>query len=63
MTVFRAFLVWDRTVACLDTRSGREYIQLALLVIVKVISSLMAPIGMNQLLRCVSLICRLCSNL
>ncbi|KAI0248983.1 hypothetical protein BJV78DRAFT_1276336 [Lactifluus subvellereus] len=29
----------------------REYIQLAILVIIKVISSLMAPIGMNQLLR------------
>jgi hypothetical protein len=54
---FVRFSFGNPTVACLDTCSGREYIQLTLLVIVKVVSSLMAPIGMNQLLQCVSLIC------
>jgi hypothetical protein len=29
---------------------GREYIQLAILVIIRVFSTLMAPLGMNQLL-------------
>ena len=30
---------------------GREYIQLAILIFIKVFSNLMAPFGMNQLLR------------
>jgi hypothetical protein len=30
---------------------GREYIQLAILIIIRVFSTLMAPLGMNQLLR------------
>ena len=30
---------------------GREYIQLAILIIIRVFSTLMAPVGMNQLLR------------
>ncbi|KAI9509765.1 hypothetical protein F5148DRAFT_1275094 [Russula earlei] len=33
------------------TTFGREYLQLAILVVVRVISTLLAPIGMNQLLR------------
>jgi hypothetical protein len=31
---------------------GHEYIQLAILVVIRVFSTLMAPVGMNQLLRC-----------
>jgi hypothetical protein len=34
--------------------TGQEYIQMSILVIIRVISTLMAPIGMNQLLRCAS---------
>ena len=29
---------------------GREYIQLAILIVIRVFSTLMAPVGMNQLL-------------
>ncbi|KAI9436510.1 hypothetical protein BJY52DRAFT_1230473 [Lactarius psammicola] len=32
-------------------KAGREYIQLAILIVIRVFSSLMAPLGMNQLLR------------
>jgi hypothetical protein len=36
------------------TYTGMEYIQLAILVIIRVITTLMAPFGMNKLLRSVS---------
>lgn len=51
MAVFRWFLAVLSSSVPLILRLGREYIQLAIVVVIKVLSTLMAPFGMNQLLR------------
>jgi hypothetical protein len=51
MTIFRTSLGSAQFLSTY-THPGQEYFQMAILVIIRVISLLLAPVGMNKLLRC-----------
>ena len=51
MAVFRQFLGVLLSDVRLILRLGREYVQLTIVIVIKVFSTLMAPVGMNKLLQ------------